>query len=143
VTVSITSSRSSPDHFPACLSNAAAVDLRLSGGIAGKTTVIRPSVALVAFFAGFAAGFVWLGRLAFAVFIQTSCEARASSMFGRHIRTRSAILKFALGLANLMSATQIRVPRMHALPKQTFGSIEIRCSNSSRVMECLLVASSR
>src|SRR6266576_2029746 len=34
----------------------------------------------------------------------------------------------------MMSATQMRVPRMHGLPEQMFGSIEIRCSRSSRVM---------
>src|SRR5437867_604636 len=30
--------------------------------------------------------------------------------------------------------TQIRCPLMQGLPKQTLGSIEIRCSNSSRVI---------
>jgi acyl-coenzyme A synthetase/AMP-(fatty) acid ligase len=34
----------------------------------------------------------------------------------------------------MISATQMRVPRMRGLPKQIFGSIEIRCSRSSRVM---------
>src|SRR5438874_5628914 len=42
-----------------------------------------------------------------------------------------------------MSATQIRVPRIHAFPKQMFGSIEIRCSNSSRVMVILRVLRSQ
>jgi len=38
-----------------------------------------------------------------------------------------------------MSETQIQCPRMQGLPKQTFGSIDMRFSNSPRFMACHLV----